>query len=330
MIKEKQRPTLDDADDLPDIDIPRPKEGFIKCAFSSAATIKVGTGATTRQHKTHLLWFVRQIEENRLEISKINDHHVPTGDPEIIGLARLVENYTPELEYYETHVLPAMEKLEDTLDQGDEFREKKQFYSAEQEYGVALGMDEGNVRALFGLGLVFIERGEKDRTRELLIQLVNIQSLFDGRNQHLFNEFGIALRKAGMFDEATAYYRRALDFVETDEHLYYNLGRACYENGDWHGCMEALAESIRLAPKLDVTRQLVSTIVKLSENDEKRQELEKPQIPEEIIANARKLLTRKPASVHEGLPLQSPENTGRVRAGRVEIISQDDIEMEDS
>ncbi len=118
-----------------------------------------------------------------------------------------------------------------------------------------------------------------------------------------------------MFDEATTYYRRALDFVETDEHLYYNLGRACYENGDWHGCMEALAESSRLAPKLDVTRQLVSTIVKLSENDEKRQELEKPQIPEEIIANARKLLTKKPASVHEGLPLQPPET--RAESGRV-------------
>ena len=51
-------------------------------------------------------------------------------------------------------------------------------------------------------------------------------------HKHLFNEFGIALRKKQMFDEAIRYYHRAIELTQKDENLYLNLARAHFEKGD--------------------------------------------------------------------------------------------------
>ena len=51
-------------------------------------------------------------------------------------------------------------------------------------------------------------------------------------HKHLFNEFGIALRKKGMFGEAIRYYHRAIELTRKDENIYLNLARAHFEKGD--------------------------------------------------------------------------------------------------
>ena len=186
----------------------------------------MGLSANRRTHKSRNFWFVEQVDKDRFEGRMLNNLHVPTGDAESIDLQDLVGNYTPEIAYFEELALPAMLELEKTLDRGDEHRERGRLDSAREEYEQARGIEEMNVKALFGLGLIFLERGETDRARELLDELVKIKAAFSGKNQHLFNEFGIALRKNNMFPEAVKYFQRALDFVKDDEHLYYNLARA--------------------------------------------------------------------------------------------------------
>lgn len=264
--------------------------GHIRCVFSTTKTVKMGMGANSRKHLSRVYWFVEQVGDGLFEIRQINTKNVPAGDAQVIPMHKLVNEFTPQLAYYEDVVLPAMEELEEILEQGDDYREDGRLYSAEMEYDRALNIEEKNVRALFGLGLIFTSRKEVQRTRELLAELVNVKAAFDGKNQHLFNEFGISLRKVGLYTEATIYYRRGLDFVSDDENLYYNLARAHYEDGDWTGCLEGLIMSHRLNPGLEVAHDLFEVIVGLAEDEKLLRLYGKPPVPPKVAARARQIL----------------------------------------
>ena len=136
------------------------RSGHIKCVFSNARVVKMGLSANRRTHKSRNYWFVEQVGKNRFEGRILNNRHVPTGDAEQIDLQDLVSNYTPEITYFEEIALPAMLELEKTLDRGDEHRERGRLDRAREEYERARGIEEMNVKALFGLGLIFLERGE--------------------------------------------------------------------------------------------------------------------------------------------------------------------------
>ncbi len=264
--------------------------GDIRCVFSTTKVVKMGMGANSRKHASRVYWFVEQTGKEQFEARKINTKNVPSGDIVPVPIHKLVNDYTPELSFYEETVLPAMEELEEILDDGDEFRDEGRLYSAEKEYDRALTIEEKNVRALFGLGLIFASRREEDRTRALLAELVQVKAAFDGKNQHLFNEFGISLRKAGLFNESVVYYKRALDFVKEDENLYYNLARAHYENNDWNECLSGLIMSHRLNPGLEIARDLFQLMIGLAENEQLLHQYGKPPVPASVAARARQIM----------------------------------------
>lgn len=295
----------------------------IRCVFSRDRKVKMGVGASVRTRVNRVFWFIEQVDEATFEARRINRNNVPAGNAEIVTREELINAYTPQLLYYEDVVLPAMDALEDILDTGDEHRINGRLYSAEGEYGRALHIEERNVRALFGLGLVYVERKEIDRTRELLAELVQVKAAFDGKNQHLFNEFGISLRKTGLFPEAIVYYRRGLDFVKDDENLYYNLARAHYEDDDWAGCLDHLIMSNRLNPRLGVARDLFRLIVGLADDERLLRRYGKPPIPAEVAIRARQILTAETSKVtmDEEPVFLGPR--GRARSG--DIASVDDV-----
>lgn len=290
--------------------------GVIRCAFSTTSVVKMGVGVNARKHRGKIFWFVEQIDDELFEARRVNAKHVPAGNAEEIPLHRLVNEFTPQLAYFEEKVLPAMETLEDILDQGDEYREDGRLYSAEMEYEHARRIEERNVRALFGLGLIFLSRNEVQRTRELLAELVQVKAAFDGKNQFLFNEFGIALRKSRLFAEAMVYYRRGLDFVTDDENLYYNLARAHYEEGEWDGCLEALIMSHRLNPGLEPARDLFEVIVGLAEDEKLLTHYGKPPVPPKVLARARQILAVETGKLSlDESPVVHGVERGHVRTG---------------
>lgn len=302
-------------------------DGEIRCVFSTEKKVKMGMGASATTRVNRVYWFVEQIDPDHFEIRQINRSKVPAGDPEIVTKERLVDFYTPELSYYEEVVLPAIEELEDILDTADAHREGGRLYSAEGEYGQALSIEERNVRALFGLGLVYVARKEIRRTRELLAELVQVKAAFSGKNQHLFNEFGISLRKARLFPEAIVYYRRALDFTKNDENLYYNLARAHYEDGNWSDCLESLIISNRLNPNLGVARDLFHLMVGLADDERLLRRYGKPPVPNDVAVRARQIL-----AVESGKVAMDEEPVfigprGRARGGEV-LTSIDEGEIE--
>lgn len=300
--------------------------GVIRCAFSTSKVVKMGMGVQMRKHENLMYWYVEQVDSEQLEARLINTQHVPAGSPKLIPLHRLVNEFTPQWAYYENKVLPAMENLEDVLGQGDDFRADGRLYSAEVEYERARTIEEKNVRALFGLGLIYLTRKEVQRARDLLAELVKLKATFSGKNQHLFNEFGIALRKSDLASEAVIYYRRALDFVSDDDNLYYNLARAHYEEGNWSGCLEALIMSHRLNPGLEVARDLFEVIVGLADDESLLTHYGKTPVPLKVATRARQILAVETGKLplDEG-PVVFGVARGRARTGGlVEIDDCDD------
>ena len=321
---------LDDDQDLPETTLS--PDGVVRCVFSSDERIKVGTGTTTRNHVSKLLWFVEELGNKKFSIRKINPHHVPTGEDKVIGLERLLSDYVPEVEYYEEYTLPAMELLEDYLDEGEEHREDGRLYSAEGCFDKALGLDEQNVRALFNLGLIYMEQEDVEKTRGLMRSLLSIKSTFSGKDQHLFNEFGISLRKHGLFNEAVEYYSRALAYAQEDDHLHYNLARANYERGDWEGCVAALLRSRELNPDLEASRDLGELLVRLSGNPALCRKQGKPPVPDNLAEAVLGVMgVDYPAAPLKARPRGEtrPPEAGRARSTRPEAEEAEEPETDE-
>ena len=224
------------------------KDQRIRGVFSSQEIRKVGTGTTTRKTVQKVFWFVDQDESGTINIQPLNTNYIPTGSKKIVSMEDLLQKYAPEPEFYVQAVFPRMQQMEDSIQRGDTHRERNETFSAEHEYNAALNLDEENVRANFGIGLTYLSRGETDKAENIFERLVNLEAAFHEEHKHLFNDFGINLRKNKMYAQSVDYYRRALELSTADENLHINIARALMEEKDYAGCTTHLLESLRLAP----------------------------------------------------------------------------------
>lgn len=274
---------IDDPQDLPVNEC-----GAIRCVFSRLETVGVGSGTTKRKAESKILYYVEELPERQFTVRPLNGKNVPMGMATVIDFDALVGEYAPELVYYEEQVLPAMEELEEYLDEGDGYREDGKLYSAEGSYSKALAIDERNVRALFSLGLIYLEMQDHGRARQIVGDLVNIRSTFEGKNQHLFNEFGISLRKNSLYAEAVDYYFRAAEYAPDDEHVHFNLARVNYERGCWEECGEALVRSLSLRPDLESSLKLGKAILTMHRHPERCEAQLKAPIPDAVARDVEK------------------------------------------
>lgn len=214
--------------------------------FSKQTIAKVGTGTTTRRVAQIGYYFVEQLDKDTYEVRPLNNEYVPSGDPVKISSDDLLKDYTPEPEMYHQKVLPKMKELSKTLARADRYRNQGKTFSAEMEYGNALKIDIQNVRGNFGIGLCLLERGETDRANDVFARLISMNASFDKEHKHLFNEFGINLRKSKMTVQAIEYYSKALNLSQDDENLYYNLARAYFDDENYQKTREALNSALEL------------------------------------------------------------------------------------
>lgn len=230
---------------------PLEKRERINGVFSSQEVKKVGTGTTTRKTIQKTFWFCNEQDDGSLEVQPLNANYIPSGTKKTISREQFLGNFSPEPEMYITTVFPKMREVNKLVARGDRHREKNELFSAEMEYGNALKVDEENVKANFGLGITYLERGEKGKAENIFERLVRLDGAFEEEHKHLFNEFGIKLRKNGMVDEAVTYYERALELASRDENLFYNLARAYLEKKDIGKAVDFLLQSLALNPSLD-------------------------------------------------------------------------------
>ncbi len=216
--------------------------------FSSQEVRKVGTGTTTRKSVHKTFWFVEQKGKD-LVCQPLNTNYVPSGPKRTISLEELLTKFAPEPEFYQNSVYPRIKQLDNTIKKGDDHLSRGENFSAEHQYQAALKVDCDNVRANFGIGLTYLERGDTSKAQNIFDRLVKLDSAFEEEHKHLFNEFGIQLRKNKMVEQSIAYYERAIVLTQKDENLYMNVARAYLENKDISKCIENLLKALELNPQ---------------------------------------------------------------------------------
>ncbi len=215
---------------------------------SSSATL--GVGDTAQRTRLESFWRVRQISEDRVRVELLDMDDRPTGIVEEVDLEEFHGRFVHQPDHLQTQTQRQKKRRVDKIVAlADRHYQDSEYLSAEYEYNKALKIDEENVRANFGLGLTCVELGEMDRARAIFQRLAGIEALFEEENKHLFNEFGISLRKLGLYDEAISHYQKALSIVENDENLYYNLGRAHFDKGDRSSAVQWLHRALSINPE---------------------------------------------------------------------------------
>ncbi|MDR2743878.1 MAG: hypothetical protein LBB66_01570 [Desulfovibrio sp.] len=215
--------------------------------FSTQEVRKVGTGTTTRKTVQKTYWFVEQ-RGDVVECQPLNTNYVPSGPRRKITVEELISKFSPEPEFYMNSVFPKMQELEQTVNNADAHRQNGDTFAAEYEYSRALKVDIDNVRANFGIGLTYLERGDTDKAQNIFERLVKLDNAFESEHKHLFNEFGISLRKNKMLAQSLEYYGRALTLSQRDENLHMNMARVFLETKDIAGCLDHLFKALDIAP----------------------------------------------------------------------------------
>ncbi|MFW5499660.1 MULTISPECIES: tetratricopeptide repeat protein [unclassified Maridesulfovibrio] len=221
----------------------------IKGTFSTKLIQEIGTGTTKRKVIQSFLYFAEEKDNGEVGLRVLNENDVPSGEEQIISKEELLESFTPEVELYTSTVFPAIQKLKKTLAKADRHRKEGNTFTAEMEYGKALSIDEDNIRANFGIGLCYLDRNEADKATDVFSRLIDLDAAFEQEHKHLFNDFGISLRKNKMFDEAVNFYSRALGLTDDDENLYFNIARCLYEKGDRKGALKNAEKCLGINPK---------------------------------------------------------------------------------
>lgn len=246
----------------------------IKGIFSTQEVKQVDTGTGVRKSVQKTFWFVEELN-GKIEIQPLNANYIPAGKKRFITIEDVIGRFQPEPEFYVTTVFPKMQELADTVDRADGHRDNGENFTAEFEYGNALQVDEENVRANFGLGLTYLDRGETSKANNIFERLVKLDAAFEKKHKHLFNEFGINLRKNKMTKQALEYYDRALELSGGDDHLFYNIARAHFEKKDYARCVDFLLKAINSNPDFEVVLKFFVWL------------LDKGLVPEERLSEVR-------------------------------------------
>lgn len=199
--------------------------------FSKESLATVGFGHTKQKIKQVLHVYVVESPDGILTLQSLNQDFVPYGHRSHITLEELLKDYLPDPEVYYKHVLPKLREVAESVRRGEAFRANEAFFSAELEFKNALRIDEGHVRATFGLGLTYLDRGERENAKVVFKRLIRLDAAFEPEHKHIFNEFGIKLRQNKLYRQAMRYYARALRISKSDEHLLYNMARTRFEQG---------------------------------------------------------------------------------------------------
>ncbi len=236
-----------------------PAEERLRGVFSIQEVRKIGTGTTTRKTVAKTFWYVDHGgSSDEIEIQSLNSNYVPTGSKKTVTRAELLSKYAPELEFYVQTVYPKMKEMSESIDAGDGHREKGDLFSAEFEYDNALAFDEESVRANFGIGLTYLAQGENDKADNILMRLAKLEATFSPEHKHLFNEFGINLRKNKLYEKALDFYNKALEMGRKDDHLYINIARVQLEIGQYPESLKTIKEILTIDEKSEMAEKMLT------------------------------------------------------------------------
>ena len=225
--------------------------------YSLKQETQIGMGDSATKRETVTYWYVRQLDRDRFEVQPLNIHHVPSGVKQELAAREFLTSYSPEPQYYRMFTVPALNSLARKLDKGRELFAAGQIDDAEKALLKALMIDDRNVEANYALGEVYSEKNDFDKLRKVLGALLQSDEAFSQEHRERFNAFGIDLRENKLLDEALGFYARALELDAMDEHVYFNMARACYEKHALEECMRNLDIALAVNPEFEEARKFM-------------------------------------------------------------------------
>ncbi|MFH1134953.1 MAG: tetratricopeptide repeat protein [Pseudomonadota bacterium] len=222
----------------------------------------IGTGGTARKQVIKNFYFAAEKSPGIIRIQLLDMHDKPLPITEDVPLEQFKKRFEYQPNYKQDKKNPTEIKVDKAIAQAEAHFRKKEFYSAEFEYGKALKLDEENVRANFGVAKVYLATGETEKARETFQKLAQVEAIFEEQNKHIFNELGIELRRLGLFGQAITFYKRALSVAKDDENLYFNIGRAFHEKNEPEKARKCLQAALKLNPNMPEAVRLLESLNK--------------------------------------------------------------------
>ncbi|HPC47972.1 MAG TPA: tetratricopeptide repeat protein, partial [Deltaproteobacteria bacterium] len=228
--------------------------------FYEETTITLGTGHTQKTQKVKNYCRAEQVGDEKVRLTFLGNEGKPTGIVIELPVDEFLKRFTLDPDF---RVKTKDEAEHDRhIALAEKHRSRGEHYSAEFEYTKALKIDPESIRANFGIGTLYMEMGDTGKAREVFRKLSEIEAIFDEENKHIFNEFGIELRKANMAQEALANYLKAIEISPNDEHLYFNVARLYYEKKEWDTALDWLHKALEINPDFREARRFEAVILK--------------------------------------------------------------------
>ncbi|MEF3698922.1 tetratricopeptide repeat protein [Desulfolutivibrio sp.] len=239
-----------------------PEYPIILGVYSLAMQTDLGVGDTAGKHQSLTYWYARQLDAERFEVQPLNVHHVPSGVKKELPVKDFLTQYVPEPRYYKLHTVPALETLAKKLEQGEQAFSLGNLDEAERQFVKALMIDDLNVTATYGVGKVASEKKDYVKLKKVLGTLLHLDEAFSREYREQFNSFGITLRKNKNYDEALAFYGRALELSANDDHVHFNMARAYYEKNTVDACIKHLNLALSIRPDFVEARKFLDYVMK--------------------------------------------------------------------
>ncbi len=233
-----------------------------------------------RSGKTY--WLAEQTGPDSLSARILDQDGQPSGLPVACTRTEFLRRFEPEVAYFGERVLPGL----DQAVRGDALRGQASFQARREN------PREAGARAIFELGMFYLKGQDEERSRAVFKDLARLPGPFEAEHKHLFNEFGMALRKNHFYDEALSHYERAVSLGQDDENVHFNMARAFHAKGDWTGCVQALTECLERNPQLAAARKFCLHLARKEEEKAMRLETTHPNMAKIILAESRRLTDR--------------------------------------
>lgn len=225
----------------------------IEGIYFERKTMVRGTGHTMREDVNDIHYHVKTDANGQVALGVINFEGKPTGlVAETISFQDFKKRFK-SCSHHDCHFQligmdPQLRKLEEKAMKGREHLRKQDYSKAEAEFRSALEGDEGHLKAAYGLGKTYLEKGEPEKAGEIFEKLSRNEALFSKENLRVFKEFGVDLRKGKMYSLAVQNYRKAIQLHPEDAALYFGLARVYGKTQEYDKAVKCLRKCLSLKP----------------------------------------------------------------------------------
>ncbi len=210
-----------------------------------------GVFSRTNALKTKTYYFV-WISGNTFSVQRLNAFFQPTGILEKVNSFTFKRNFVHE---------PTIKKHPKGLVSG----------AAQKKSGRQASSDnvESYLRDLFRKASLRLGREHsKESALPILENLIEVEEGITKEHRHMFNDFGIEMRKNKMHRHALAFCKRTLALTESDDHAHFNAARILIEMGSYDEAEQHILTAQFLNPDSRIYKKTLEHIAMLRLQDE--------------------------------------------------------------